>query len=99
MNWFLGYLLGACLAGFIFEICCVLDSFYELIVREIDNAKNELRKTDNLSDEYRILLDSIDNNTIIKSLKVTIVLLSWIGIIIDIIYILTWFFDDTQEKE
>ena len=99
MNWFLGYLLGACLAGFIFEICCVLDSFYELIVREIDNAKEELRKTDNLSDEYRILLDSIDNNTIIKSLKATIILLSWIGIIIDIIYIITWVFDDTPEKE
>ena len=64
-----------------------------------DNAKDELRKTDNLSDEYRVLLDSIDNDAIIKSLKATIILLSWIGIIIDIIYILTWFFDDTQEKE
>ena len=99
MNWILGYLLGACLAGFIFEICYVLDSFHELIDREIDNAKDELRKTDNLSDEYRILLDSIDNNTIIKSLKATIILLSWIGLIIDIIYILTWFFDNTPEKE
>ena len=99
MNWFLGYLLGACLTGFIFEICYVLDSFHELIDREIDNAKDELRKTDNLSDEYRILLDSIDNDTIIKSLKATIILLSWIGIIIDIIYIITWFFDDTPEKE
>ena len=99
MNWFLGYLLGACLAGFIFEICCVLDSFHELIVREIDNAKDELRKTDNLSDEYRILLDSINNDAIIRSLKATIILLSWIGIIIDIIYIITWFFDDTPEKE
>ena len=99
MNWFLGYLLGACLAGCIFEICCVLDSFHELIDREIDNAKDELRKTDNLSDEYRILLDSIDNDTIIKSLKCTIILLSWIGIIIDIIYIITWVFDDTPEKE
>lgn len=99
MNWFLGYLLGACLAGFIFEICYALDSFYELIVREIDNAKNELRKTDNLSDEYRILLDSIDNDTIIKSLKATIILLSWIGIIIDIIYIITWVFDDTPENK
>ena len=99
MNWFLGYLLGACLAGFIFEICYISGSFYELLVREIDNAKDELRKTDNLSDEYRVLLDSIDNDAIIKSLKAVIILLSWIGIIIDIIYILVWVFDDTAEKE
>ena len=100
MNWFLGYLLGACLAGFIFEICYVyVDSFYKFLVCEINNAKDELRKTDNLSDEYRVLLDSIDNDTIIKSLKATIILLSWIGIIIDIIYILTLFFDNTPEKE
>ena len=69
MNWFLGYLAGACLAGFIFEICYVyIDSFYKLLVREIDNAKDELRKTGNLSDEYRVLLESIDNDSIIKSL-------------------------------
>ena len=99
MNWLLGYLIGACLAGFIFEICYVyIDSFYKLLVREIDNAKDELRKTNNLSDEYRILLDSIDNDAIIKSLEVIIILLSWIGLIIDIIYILTWIFDDTSKK-
>ena len=71
MYWLLGYLAGACLAGFIFEICYVyIDSFYKLLVRKIDNAKDELRKTDDLSDEYRILLDDIDNDTIIKSLEV-----------------------------
>ena len=100
MNWFLGYLTGACLAGFIFEICYVyIDSFYMLLVREINNAKDEVRKTDNLSDEYRVLLDNIDNDVIIKSLEVVIFLLSWIGLIIDIIYILTWVFDDTPKNE
>ena len=99
MYWFLGYLTGACLAGFIFEICYVyIDSFYKLLVREIDNAKDELRKTGTLSDEYRILLDSIDNDNIIKSLEVVILLLSWVGLIIDIIYILTWIFDDTPRE-
>ena len=100
MYWLLGYLAGACLAGFIFEICYVyIDSFYKLLVRKIDNAKDELRKTDDLSDEYRILLDDIDNDTIIKSLEVIILLLSWVGLIIDIIYILSWVFDDTPENE
>ena len=100
MYWFLGYLIGACLAGFIFEICYVyIDSFYKLLVREIDNAKDELRKKGNLSDEYRILLDSIDNDAVIKSLEVIILLLSWVGLIIDIIYILTWIFDDTPKNE
>jgi hypothetical protein len=100
MYWLLGYLAGACLAGFIFEICYVyIDSFYKLLVRKIDNAKDELRKTDDLSDEYRILLDDIDNDTIIKSLEVIILLLSWIGLIVDIIYILAWVFDDTPENE
>lgn len=100
MYWLLGYLAGACLAGFIFEICYVyIDSFYKLLVRKIDNAKDELRKTDDLSDEYRILLDDIDNDTIIKSLEVIILLLSWVGLIIDIIYILAWVFDDTPENE
>ena len=100
MYWLLGYLAGACLAGFIFEICYVyIDSFYKLLVRKIDNAKDELRKTDDLSDEYRILLDDIDNDTIIKSLEVIILILSWIGLIIDIIYILAWVFDDTPENE
>jgi hypothetical protein len=100
MYWLLGYLAGACLAGFIFEICYVyIDSFYKLLVRKIDNAKDELRKTDDLSDEYRILLDDIDNETIIKSLEVIILLLSWIGLIVDIIYILAWVFDDTPENE
>ncbi len=98
MNWFLGYLLGACLAGFIFEICIYIDSFYKLLVSEIDNAKDELIKTDNLSDEYRVLLDSIDNDVIIKSLEIVILLLSWIGLIIDIIYILNWIFDNTPKK-
>ena len=99
MNWLLGYLAGACLAGFIFEICYVyIDSFYKLLIREIDNAKGELRKTGDLSDEYRILLDSIDNDAIIKSLEVIILLLSWIGLIIDIIYIITWIFDDTPKN-
>lgn len=94
MNWLLGYLAGACLAGFIFEICYVyVDSFYELIVREINNAKDELRKTGDLTDEYRVLLDSIDNDSIIKSLEVVILLLSWIGLIIVLIYILTWIFN------
>ena len=100
MNWFLVYLAGACLSGFIFEICYVyIDSFYKLLVREINNAKDELRKTGDLSDEYHILLDSIDNNAIIKSLEVIILLLSWIGLIIDIIYIITWIFDDTHKNE
>jgi hypothetical protein len=100
MYWLLGYLTGACLAGFIFEICYVyIDSFYKFLIREIDNAKDELRKTSNLSDEYRILLDSIDNDAIIKSLEVIILLLSWIGLIIDIIYILAWVFDDTSENK
>lgn len=100
MYWLLGYLTGACLAGFIFEICYVyIDSFYKFLIREIDNAKDELRKTSNLSDEYRILLDSIDNDAIIKSLEVMILLLSWVGLIIDIIYILTWIFDDTPKNE
>ena len=99
MNLLLGYLVGACLAGFIFEICIYINSFYKLLVREIDNAKDELRKTDNLSDEYRVLLDSIDNDAIIKSLEVTILLLSWVGLIIDIIYILNWIFDDTPKNE
>lgn len=100
MYWLLGYLAGACLAGFIFEICYLyIDSFYKLLVRKIDNAKDELRKTDDLSDEYRILLDDIDNDTIIKSLEVIILILSWIGLIIDIIYILAWVFDDTPENE
>lgn len=100
MNWFLGYLAGACLAGFIFEICyAYIDSFYKFLIREIDNAKGELRKTDNLSDEYRVLLDSIDNDAIIKSLEVIILLLSWIGLIIDVIYILTWIFDDTPKNK
>lgn len=100
MYWLLGYLAGACLAGFIFEICYVyIDSFYKLLVRKIDNAKDELRKTDDLSDEYRILLDDIDNDTIIKSLEFIILLLSWVGLIIDIIYILAWVFDDTPENE
>ena len=100
MYWLLGYLAGACLAGFIFAICYVyIDSFYKLLVRKIDNAKDELRKTDDLSDEYRILLDDIDNDTIIKSLEVIILLLSWVGLIIDIIYILAWVFDDTPENE
>ena len=76
MNWFLGYLLGACLAGFIFEICYVyVDSFYKFLVCEINNAKDELRKTGDLSDEYRVLLDSIDNDSIIKSLEIVILLL------------------------
>ena len=99
MNWLLGYLVGACLAGFIFEICIYIDSFYKLLVHEIDNAKDELRKSGNLSDEYRVLLDSIDNDAIIKSLEVTILLLSWVGLIIDIIYILNWIFDDTPKNE
>lgn len=100
MNWFLGYLAGSCLAGFIFEICYVyIDSFYKLLVSEIDNAKDELRKTDNLSDEYRVLLESIDNDVIIKSLEIVILLLSWIGLIIDIIYILNWIFDNTPKNE
>ena len=100
MNWFLGYLAGACLAGFIFEICYVyIDSFYKLLVREIDNAKDELRKTGNLSDEYRVLLESIDNDSIIKSLEVIILLLSWVGLIIDIVYILNCIFDNTPENE
>ena len=100
MNWFLGYLAGACLAGFIFEICYVyIDSFYKLLVREIDNAKDELRKTSNLSDEYRVLLDGLDNDIIIKSLEVTLLLLSWVGLIIDIIYILAWVFDDTPKNK
>lgn len=100
MNWFLGYLAGACLAGFIFEICYVyIDSFYKLLVREIDNAKDELRKTGNLSDEYRVLLESIDNDSIIKSLEVIILLLSWVGLIIDIVYILNWIFSDTSKNE
>ena len=100
MNWVLGYLAGACLAGFIFEICYVyIDSFYKLLVREIDNAKDELRKTGDLTDEYRVLLDSIDNDSIIKSLEVIILLLSWVGLIIDIVYILNWIFDNTPENE
>lgn len=99
MNWFLGYLTGACLAGFIFEICYVyVDSFYKFLVYEIDKSKDELRKTGNLSDEYRILLDSLDNDAIIKSLEVIIFLFSWIGLIIDIIYILTWVFDDMPKN-
>ncbi len=100
MNWFLGYLAGACLAGFIFKICYVcIDSFYKFLIREIDNTKDELRKTRNLSDEYRVLLDSIDNDTVIKSLEIIILLLSWIGLIIDIIYILTWIFDNTPKNK
>lgn len=99
MNWLLGYLAGACLAGFIFEICIYIDSFYKLLVSEIDNAKDELRKTDNLSNEYRVLLDSIDNDAIIKSLEIIILLLSWIGLIIDIVYILNWIFDNTPKNE
>lgn len=100
MNWFLWYLAGTCLAGFIFEICYVyITSFYKFLVREIDNAKDELRKTGNLSDEYRVLLDSIDNDTVIKSLEIIILLLSWIGLFIDIIYILAWLFDDTSKNK
>ena len=61
MYWLLGYLAGACLAGFIFEICYVyIDSFYKLLVRKIDNAKDELRKTDDLSDEYEKASRSAD---------------------------------------
>lgn len=100
MNWLLGYLAGAWLAGFIFEICYVyVDSFYKLLVREIDNAKDELRKTSDLSDEDRVLLDNIDNDTIIKTLEVIISLLSWVGLIGLIIDILTCVFDDTHKNE
>ena len=98
MNLFMIYLAGACLAGFIFSVCTEhIDSFYTFLSNSIDDAKNDLKDENKLSDENRILLDNINNDTIITSLLVCISILSWIGVIIDLIYILGWLFSASKK--
>lgn len=93
MNVFMIYLAGACLAGFIFSICSnYIKSFYTFLFNSINDAKKDFKNKNELSDDKRILLDYIDNNTIITALLVFITISSWVGIIIDLIYILGWLF-------
>ena len=100
MNLFMVYLAGVCLSGFIFSVCTEhIKSFYTFLSDSIDNAKDDLIDEDKLSDENRILLDNINNDTIITSLLVCISILSWIGIIIDLIYILGWLFNAPKNKK
>lgn len=97
MNLFMVYLAGACLAGFIFSVCSnYIKSFYTFLFNSINDAKKELKNENELSDENRILLDYVDNNTIITAFLVFISILSWIGVIIDIIYILGWLLDEPK---
>ena len=98
MNLFILYLFGMCLAGFIFSACYNhVDSFYAFISNSINDAKNDLKNKNELSDENRILLDNVNNDTIIKSLLICISILSWIGVIIDLIYILGWLFSTPKK--
>jgi len=99
MNLFMSYLAGACLAGFIFAICFnYIKSFYTFLFNSINDAKKDLKNKNELSDDNRILLDYIDNNTVITAMLVFITILSWVGVIIDIIYILAWLLDEPKNE-
>ena len=93
MNIFAIYILGSCIAGFVFTICTQnIDSFYNYLLNLIDNAKNDLKTDKNLSESEYTLLNNINNDNIITQMTVIITILSWIGVIIDIMYILIWLF-------
>ena len=85
MNLFMVYLAGACLAGLIFSTCSnYIKSFYTFLFNLINDAKKDLKNKNELSDENRILL-------------VIISILSWVGVVIDLIYILDWLFSTPKK--
>lgn len=90
MSAFSIYLLGACISGFIFMVLTNINSFYEYMCKSIDESKNDMKN----SGEYDIteiaLLDSLDNNMIIYFLNAMVAILSWIGLLLILLYVISW---------
>ena len=98
MSWFSIYIFGACISGFIFLLLTYIDSFYDYLNDSIYESIEEIKKSDKYSQEEKILLDQIDFETVIKFLNIVICILSWGGILIDIIYVLAWIIESIKNK-
>lgn len=94
MSPFTIYLLGACLSGLIFLLLTCIKSFYGFLSNSIDNAKQEMKNEGKLSDMERTLLDGIPNESTIDFLNGIVIVLSWLGLVLTIVYVATWIFNN-----
>lgn len=93
MSAFSIYLLGAFVTGFLFLLLLYINSFESYMLKGIDKAKADFKNSDNCSDSERILVDGLDNNTVINFLIFLYTILSWVGLIFLIVEIIVWIFD------
>ena len=57
----------------------------------VNNAKKEMKKNEEKYSLQEItIIDNIDNNSIINSFNIILVLFSWIGVIAIIIFMIDW---------
>lgn len=98
MNAFSIYILGAAISGLLFALLTQINSFYDYLCDSIDKSKEEMKKKEDYSLQEKALLDGLDYNTIINFLNIVVSVLSYGGILIIIIYVLSWIIDSITKK-
>lgn len=92
MSIFSTYILGVVITGSLFFALLYIKSFEIYMFNDIDKAKNEYKNSDKCGDAERILIDALDNNSIINFLVIAYSILSWIGFFLLLLNIITWLF-------
>jgi len=87
------YILGACVSGLLFLLLTFSSSFYEFLIDNVENAKNEIKSSEKYNTVEKTLLDGVDNNSVINCLNWTIAILSWIGLLLVLYYIIAYLFN------
>lgn len=68
-------------------------SFYRFMCNSIDEAKDEMKNSNEYSLQDMAIINNISNDGIITFLNILIVLLSWVGLFLIFIYIVSWILD------
>ena len=93
MNLLLIYILGACISGFVFTLLTSIGSFYRFMCNSIDEAKEEIKNSNEYSLQDMAIINNISNGDIITFLNILLTILSWAGLFLIFIYILSWILD------
>ena len=90
MSAFSVYILGACISGFIFMVLININAFYDYICKSIDDSKKDMKESGKYDITETSLIDNIDNESIIYFLNIIVALLSWVGLLVSALYIVSW---------
>lgn len=90
MSAFSIYILGTCISGFIFMLLTNINTFYDYICKSIDDSKKDMKESGKYDITETSLIDNIDNGSIIYFLNIIVALLSWAGLLLSVLYVVSW---------